>query len=69
MTDFVFDMAFDTGFDFMSMFALSALGSAEDKMEDVRDKVKEADSFVSDNRAKISQSMADYRGRIRALCH
>jgi hypothetical protein len=68
MTDLVFDMMFDGGFDFMSIFALSALGRAEDQMEDVRDKVKEADRFVCDNHEKVEQAMAEYRGKVRQLC-
>lgn len=68
MTDLIFDFAFGGGFDFMSIFTLSALGNAEDKMEDVREAVDKAAQFVSENRVKVEQALNQYRQKVRQFC-
>lgn len=57
LTDLVFDFMFD-GFDFMSIFSLSALGSAEDNMEKVQRQVKSIESTVDEQIDQL-QSLRD----------
>ena len=57
MTDLVFDFMFD-GFDFMSIFSLSALGNAEDNMEKVKHQVKDIENTVDEQIGRL-QSLRD----------
>ena len=65
--DLFFDFAFD-GFDFMSMFTLSALGSAESDMEGLRGQVQEIDDHVSKNMQDAEAATAAYIKRARTFC-
>ncbi|HAV11311.1 MAG TPA: hypothetical protein DCX32_02095 [Candidatus Moranbacteria bacterium] len=65
--DLVFDFALE-GFDFMSIFTLSALGDAEDELSDVREKVNKFDEIFSDYFAKMEEAVTSYIRNVRVSC-
>lgn len=65
--DLVFDVVFD-GFDFMSLFTLSALGNADSRLRSARTKVAEVDMIVSDHRDRTSRAVLAYAQSARAAC-
>jgi hypothetical protein len=65
--DLVFDFVFD-GFDFMSIFTLSALSDAEDSLEEARGKVAEVDKIVSGHLDKTSKAVLAYVHSARVAC-
>ena len=65
--DLVFDLAFD-GFDFMSMFTLSALGNAEDNLKAARSKVDEVGDLAARHLATADEAVSAYIARARSAC-
>lgn len=65
--DLVFDLAFD-GFDFMSIFTLSALGDAEDGLKAARAKVDEVGDIAATHLAKADSAVTACIDRARRSC-
>lgn len=65
--DLVFDFVFD-GFDFMSLFTLSALGDAESRLRSARGKVAEVDKIVSGHLDKTNKAVLAYAQSARVAC-
>lgn len=65
--DLVFDLAFD-GFDFMSMFTLSALGDAEDSLQSARAKVDEVGDMAARHLATADEAVSACIARARSTC-
>lgn len=65
--DLILDLGLD-GFDFMSLFTLSALGDAEDNLQEARGKVVEVEAIVSAHLEATSRATSDYVNRVRSAC-
>lgn len=65
--DLIFDFVFD-GFDFMSLFTLSALDSSEKKLLKARGKVEEVDEMVTGQLDKAETAVKSYVRQARLSC-
>jgi hypothetical protein len=63
-TDLMFDLALD-GFDFMSIFTLSAIDEAENALREALQKVEEVDKIVTDHLAKAEVAHKTYFEKAR----
>ena len=67
LVDSIFDFVFE-GFDFMSLFTLSALDSSEKKLLKARGKVKEVDEMVTGQLDKAETAVKSYVRQARLSC-
>lgn len=65
--DLAFDLVFD-GFDFMSIFTLSALDNAETQLKEVRSKVEEIESMADQHMAQAQGNVNAYITKARLTC-
>lgn len=65
--DLALDFALD-GFDFMSIFTLSALGDAEDELGGIREKANEFKKVVSSHFMKAEKAVSAYIHNVRVAC-
>ncbi len=66
--DMMFDLFMGGGFDFMSVFTLSALGNAKSDLEELRGQVEKVDTVVGEHLRKSEVAVSAYKKQVRLAC-
>lgn len=69
MGDLFMDLAFDGGFDFMSIFTLSALDRAEDQMRELKGQVSGIQHRIESKYNDLQERHDQYLRNVRQICN